>query len=783
MGMILGHHIPGRLGPAPASDSCSFGLKSDDPTPEPFSSPGGSRRDVRFRPDGLRAWTHWTITVGGFDTHQYDLPAPWQLTGWTPSGDILRNTGLNRSMTWHDNGTKLTFLSRWFSSFRRVDTFDHSAAPYDISGGLGAGLGAFTGLTGPGEYMARFSLDGFFIFIDTSGGPGTVIQRYAMTTAHDITSITGVDQLFIFGAFVGQTNTWDFSTDHTRIYFKDSANCIASMDLTAPDDISAPFNHVTGPDTDLPSNLQVARGLTIRPDTGDIIMLADQNNQRIRCWSGGVAPTDDADFSDVVLLLDFAGPDGGTNITDLSPSGHTETFLGDAEIDVSIRSLGENTLLLDGTGDAVTFPDSADWDFGTGDFTVEINMFSSTGFGTDGLISTYDVPTTTNGWWLQLQAGNLRFGVADTELISRPFVFLTGFHYHLSVSRVGTDLRMFIDGNQQGAAETDSTNISGSTRELAVGMLQAPNVQPFTGNLGSVRVTKGTGRYTASFTPPACFYPNQGAAPSPVVASGSPMITRPTSAGAANVQAAAGLGFVFTGITPLFTQGNGNIPPGPYNVGAPGPSLGDLLVLWVAMGPGYPGQSNIDVREGDFPVGFQQWSTTGGISIIDPVTGRSVITIRPRIATGDILDDAVIFGAGPFPVAAQMACFTNTHANLATITADNESLITIPDVSLHREDAPASGFDHLLDVWATAKQATPFVVGATTGGDPAQPTIVVGGAFGYLDNGFGDGMSGVFGYRITPSGAAGVPIGNWSMDILESVKSFAVSARWKSADS
>ena len=56
------------------------------------------------------------------------------------------------------------------------------------------------------------------------------------------------------------------------------------MDLTAPDDISAPFNFVTGVDVFIPSNLGVPRGLNFRPDTGDIILLGDQNNQRIRCW-------------------------------------------------------------------------------------------------------------------------------------------------------------------------------------------------------------------------------------------------------------------------------------------------------------------------------------------------------------------------------------------------------------------------------------------------------------------------------------------------------------------
>ncbi len=264
-------------------DADQYALKSDDGTPEPFSTSGGSRRDVRFRPDGLRAWTHWTVAVGGFDTHQYDVSPAWSTTGWTPNGNILRNLSLNRSMTWHDNGTKLTFLSRWFSSFRRIDTFDHSSAPYDISGGLGPGFAAFTALNHAGEYMARFSLDGFNLFVSESAA---TMKRYNLATAHDISTITGFDQTWNYSAAgAGSTNTWDFSADHTKLYFGASSGTIlASFDLTAPDDISAPFNFVTGVSTNLPTNMSVARGLNFRPDTGDLILLCDQNTQRIRCW-------------------------------------------------------------------------------------------------------------------------------------------------------------------------------------------------------------------------------------------------------------------------------------------------------------------------------------------------------------------------------------------------------------------------------------------------------------------------------------------------------------------
>lgn len=243
-----------------------------------------------------------------------------------------------------------------------------------------------------------------------------------------------------------------------------------------------------------------------------------------------------------------------------------------------------------------------------------------------------------------------------------------------------------------------------------------------------------------------------------------------------------GPGYTFGGDSGLNSQSNGDVPPGPYSVSAPGgTAAGDLLVVWAAIGPGYPGQSNITLREG---IGFNPWSPTGGITSLDLGIGRTVLTIQPRIAAGDITDNVIMFGAGPFPFALQMVLFKNAWPfGLGSITADNEESQAKPDASFFREDAPNNGFDHLLDVFASTKKATIGMAGNLTTLDPSQPTITILSKIDYADNGFGDGMVLVFGYRITPDGNPGIPSGNWGLSILENNDRYAVSARWKSADS
>jgi hypothetical protein len=83
----------------------------------------------------------------------------------------------------------------------------------------------------------------------------------------------------------------------------------------------------------------------------------------------GSAPIDPY-WASVVLYAPFQAADGVTAMYDLT-GRHVPTANADAQIDTAQKPFGASSLLLDGTGDNVTAPDSADWNFGSGDFTVE----------------------------------------------------------------------------------------------------------------------------------------------------------------------------------------------------------------------------------------------------------------------------------------------------------------------------------------------------------------------------------------------------------------------------
>jgi len=64
-----------------------------------------------------------------------------------------------------------------------------------------------------------------------------------------------------------------------------------------------------------------------------------------------------------------------TDYADVAAGGtHTWTGYGNAQIDAAIKKFGAGSLLLDGDGDYIDTPDSADWAMGSGDFTVDFWM-------------------------------------------------------------------------------------------------------------------------------------------------------------------------------------------------------------------------------------------------------------------------------------------------------------------------------------------------------------------------------------------------------------------------
>ena len=180
-------------------------------------------------------------------------------------------------------------------------------------------------------------------------------------------------------------------------------------------------------------------------------------------------------------------------------TGQTITFVGTAQIDTAQYKIGTSSLLLDGNSDYVTVPDSADWDFGTGDFTFDTWVrFANVGDRQCILdISTRQIEIDLFPGGTDYLSVYLMNGAASTFAWS-PSV---DTWYHVALTRSGTNLKAFIDGTQIGSTVTNSTDITGGSGVLALGRENGGNWY-FNGNIDAARITKGTALWTANFTPP-----------------------------------------------------------------------------------------------------------------------------------------------------------------------------------------------------------------------------------------------------------------------------------------
>jgi hypothetical protein len=220
----------------------------------------------------------------------------------------------------------------------------------------------------------------------------------------------------------------------------------------------------------------------------------------------------DPNFSNVSLLIQPTGAeaDGSTSIVDLK--GHAATVSGNAQYDTGVLIDGRPTILFDGTGDRVSFADHADFEFGSGDFTIEFPVIFNSVSGNAQLVSKINsVATDFMSFGIAQNTTNLQFyasssgaGFEIANAVTFASGLTTGVLYRVAVNRTGTAWRGYLDGVGASIA-TSSAAIVNSAFDLQIG--GPSDSATLSANIGPVRLTKGVGRYPANYTPRATPYP------------------------------------------------------------------------------------------------------------------------------------------------------------------------------------------------------------------------------------------------------------------------------------
>lgn len=224
--------------------------------------------------------------------------------------------------------------------------------------------------------------------------------------------------------------------------------------------------------------------------------------------AGGIGGND----ANTVLLLHCDGPNTSQTFTD-SSSGGTDsprmfTARGNAQIDTSESQLGGASCLFDGTGDSFDTADSSDFQYGTGDFTIDvwIRPASISLLLSHTIIAQIDDSVGPNiQWGLTLFAGGtLKFTSNVTDItVNGNSVLSTGVWYHVAVQRDGNNFTIFLDGVSDGTATSSAIIDHPAGKLVEVG--GNAGVLYFDGWIDELRVSN-VARYSGNFTPPTVPY-------------------------------------------------------------------------------------------------------------------------------------------------------------------------------------------------------------------------------------------------------------------------------------
>jgi len=150
---------------------------------------------------------------------------------------------------------------------------------------------------------------------------------------------------------------------------------------------------------------------------------------------------------------------------------------------------------FDGSGDYLTAPNNSATDLGSGDFTVEAWINTTTTAQAAGIIQKYYGPGVYNGWSFRLDVNNPTTGKLELAVFSGTGKINDGAWHHVAAVRTGTTLSLFVDGVRE-VTTTNSYNIS-STSNVYIGQ-HFNGAFPYKGYISNIRVIKGSGPYDAT---------------------------------------------------------------------------------------------------------------------------------------------------------------------------------------------------------------------------------------------------------------------------------------------
>jgi len=212
-------------------------------------------------------------------------------------------------------------------------------------------------------------------------------------------------------------------------------------------------------------------------------------------------------FTKLLMHADGNNNDWSFYDCSLTSHGFADTN-GSPLVSTAQKKIGSASALFNGSS-SIAWPNNADWEFGTGNFTIDWWEYRTSGAAGAVAISR-DATTTYSPFLLGYYASGIRqvymasadgaWGIANAKTLGAATL---NVWTHLAVVRNGTTFYCFRDGVQTDTW-TSAAAFRANSNPLSIGVGQSTGY--FTGYIDELRISKGIARWTANFTPPTVAY-------------------------------------------------------------------------------------------------------------------------------------------------------------------------------------------------------------------------------------------------------------------------------------
>ena len=270
-------------------------------------------------------------------------------------------------------------------------------------------------------------------------------------------------------------------------------------------------------------NNEVGTNIVVQDTWQKYAFVVNWTAQTVDVWLDDVLIAADVDCSNAsetvngtVLFIQY----GNTTANRISYVDYFKAGTGrGVYVNTTQKEFGTGSARFDG-GSYLSVPDHADWNFGTGDFTIDFWARFNALPGDGAYQGFYGQYISTDFFHLYLINSGGVYTLKVSAMTASAYAARYNYTwtpsvdtwYHIAFVRNGSNFYLFIGGDSKTWTTVDtaiSTNsLPDSTAVLTIGATtDSAGLHYFNGWMDEVRVSKGIARWTANFTPPVSAYP------------------------------------------------------------------------------------------------------------------------------------------------------------------------------------------------------------------------------------------------------------------------------------